>query len=66
VVGVAVTLAAIFGAVYQVPAPTIWCAYAVVGVFVLGLVMAFLVPGRQAPHTAYDELIESERGPIKL
>jgi amino acid transporter len=66
VVGVLVTLAAVFGAVYQVPAPTIWCAYAVVGVFVVGLVMAFLVPGRQAPHTAYDELVESERGPVKL
>jgi amino acid transporter len=40
VVGAVVTLAAIFGAVYQVPAPTVWCAYAVAGVFVAGLVLA--------------------------
>lgn len=65
-VGVVVTVAAIFGAVYKVPAPTIWCAYAVVGVFAVGLVLAFAVPGRQTGHTGFDELIETERGPVKM
>jgi amino acid transporter len=65
-VGVAVTAAAIFGAVYQVPAPTIWAAWAVVGVFVVGLVLGFAVPGEQTAHTSYDELPDAERGPLKL
>lgn len=65
-VGVIVTLAAIFGAVYKVPTPTIWCAYAVVGVFAVGLVLSFLVPGRQTAHTSYGELAEAERGPLKM
>lgn len=66
VVGVLVTVAAIFGAVYQVPAPTIWAAWAVAAVFVVGLVLGFVVPGEQTAHTAYDELLEGERGPVKL
>jgi amino acid transporter len=66
VVGVMVTLAAIFGAIYQVPAPTIWAAYAVAGVFVVGLALGFAVPGVQTAHTAFDELAEGEQGPVKL
>lgn len=65
VVGVIVTVAAVFGAVYQVPAPTIWAAYAVTGVFVVGLILAFVVPGEQTAHTAFDELPEGECGPLK-
>lgn len=65
-VGVAVTLAAVFGATYQVAAPTIWAAYAVAGVFLVGLALAFAVPGVQTAHTSYQELPESERGPLKL
>ena len=65
-VSVIVTLAAIFGAVYKVTTPTIWCAYAVVGVFAVGLVLSFLVPGRQTAHTSYGELAEAERGPLKM
>jgi amino acid transporter len=66
VVGVLVTAAAIFGSIYQVPAPTIWAAYAVAGVFVVGLILGFVVPGAQTPHTSFDELQPGERGPIKL
>jgi len=66
VVGVVVTAAAIFGAVYQVPAPTIWAAWAVAAVFVVGLVLGFVVTGPQTAHTSFDELPEAERGPVKL
>jgi amino acid transporter len=44
--GVAVTAAAIFGSVYQVRAPTIYAAYAGIATFLVGLVLAFVVPGR--------------------
>jgi amino acid transporter len=66
VVGIAVTAAAVFGAVYKVPAPTIYAAYAVAIVFVVGLVLAFVAPGRQTAHTSYDELPPAEQGPVKL
>jgi len=66
VVGIAVTAAAVFGAVYQVPAPTIYAAYAVAIAFVVGLVLAFVAPGRQTAHTSYDELPPAEQGPVKL
>jgi amino acid transporter len=66
VVGIAVTAAAIFGAIYQVPAPTIWAAWAVAGAFVLGLVLAYVAKGPQTAHTSFDELPPAERGPVKL
>jgi hypothetical protein len=58
--------ASIFGAIYEVPAPTIWAGYGVAGVFVLGLILGFAVPGEQTSHTAYDELPDAETGPLKL
>jgi len=66
VVGIVVTGAAIFGAIYQVPAPTIYAAYGVGIVFVIGVVLALIAKGPQTPHTSFDELAESESGPIKL
>ena len=65
-VSVVVTVGAMFGAWYQVPAPTVWVVWAAIGLFVLGLVLAFLMPGRQTPHTSFDELAEGESGPVKL
>jgi amino acid transporter len=66
VVGIAVTAAAIFGSVYKVHAPTIYAAYAGIGTFVVGLVLAYLVPGRASASTQFRELTEAERGPVKL
>jgi len=66
VVGVLVTAAAVFGAIYKVPTPTIWAAWAVVAALAVGLIMAYAVPGVQTAHTAYRELPESEQGPVKL
>ncbi|MEV0226691.1 APC family permease [Streptomyces sp. NPDC050704] len=48
-VGVVITGGALFGAVYQVPAPTKWAAYAAIGWVVLALVAGFVVrPARTA------------------
>jgi amino acid transporter len=66
VVGIVVTAAAVFGAIYKVPTPTIWSAWAVVGAIALGLILAYAVPGSQTAHTAYGQLPESEQGPVKL
>jgi amino acid transporter len=65
-VGILVTGAAVFGAVYQVTAPTIYAVYAVVGVFVIGLVLSFFVKGKVELTTSFQELRESEQGPQKL
>ena len=60
------TGAAVFGAVYQVPAPTIYAAYGVAIVFVIGVVLALVAKGPQTAHTSYDELPAAEQGPVKL
>ena len=66
VVGMIVTAAAIFGAVYKVGAPTIYAAYAVAIVFIVGLILAFVVKGKAPITTTYSELKASEQGPMKL
>jgi amino acid transporter len=66
IAGVAVTAAAIFGSVYKVRAPTIYAAYAGIATFVVGLVLAYIVPGRASASTQFRELTEAERGPVKL
>lgn len=65
-VGVLVTGGAIFGAVYKVPAPTIYAPWAVAGIIILGFVMSYVFPGRQSAATQFRELAEAEQGPIKL
>jgi amino acid transporter len=66
VVGIVVTGAAIFGAIYQVPAPTIYAAYGVGIVFVIGVVLALIAKGPQTAHTSFDDLTPTESGPVKL
>jgi amino acid transporter len=65
-VGVAVTASAIFGSVYKVAAPIIYAPYVAVAVFVVGIVLAFLHPGRAPAHTEFTGLAEAERGPVRL
>jgi amino acid transporter len=50
-VGIVITVAAIFGSVYKVQAPTIYAAYAGLGTLVVGLILAYLVPGRTQPSS---------------
>jgi amino acid transporter len=66
IVGIVITAAAIFGAVYQVPAPTIYAAYAGFGTLVLGLVLAFVAPGRGSASAHFRELAAADQGPQKL
>jgi amino acid transporter len=66
VVGIVVTGAAIFGAIYQVPAPTIYAAYGVGIVFVIGVVLALIAKGPQTAHTSFEDLTPGEAGPVKL
>jgi amino acid transporter len=65
-VSLAVTGGAIFGAWYLVPEPTVWTVYAALGLLVLGFILSFVFPGKQTAHTSFDELAESEAGPVKL
>jgi Amino acid transporters len=65
-VGILVTLSAIFGAVYKVSRPTIYAPWTALGVFVVGLVLTWVFPGRASASTQFAELTESEQGPVKL
>lgn len=66
IVGLIVTAAAIFGAVYLVPEPTIYAVWAAAIAFIIGLILAFVVKGKAPMTTTYDELKPGEQGPIKL
>jgi amino acid transporter len=66
VVGIVVTGAAVFGAIYQVPAPTIYAAYGVGIVLVIGIVLALIAKGPQTAHTSFEGLPAAEQGPLKL
>jgi amino acid transporter len=65
-VGILVTGAAVFGAIYKVEAPTIYAAYTVGVVLVIGIVMALVAKGPQSAHTSYEGLPAAEQGPLKL
>ncbi len=66
VVSVLVTGGAVFGAVYKQTAPTIWAPWVALAIFVVGLVLTFVYPGRASASTQFTGLIESETGPVKL
>ena len=66
VVGMVVTAAAIFGSVYQVPAPTIYAPWAAVVIFVIGLLLTLVYQGRQRPPAEFAGLTAADQGPIKL
>jgi len=65
-VGAVITGAAIFGAIYQVPEPTIYAVYGVALTFIVGLVLSFVVKGAVRQTTTFDELTSAEQGPMKL
>jgi amino acid transporter len=64
--GILVSLAALFGSVYKVKAPIIYAPYACAGVFVVGLLLTLVFPGRARPVTTFAELTPTEQGPIKI
>ena len=65
-VGVAVTVAAIYGAVYKVTAPTVYAPYAAVIVLVMGLVASSLVPRASSGVADFTGLAAPDQGPIKV
>jgi amino acid transporter len=65
-VGIAVTAAAIFGSAYKVPAPTIYAVYAGAAVFVVGLALTYVFPGRAAVGAGFADQAAREQGHLKL
>jgi amino acid transporter len=65
-VGIVVTGAAIFGGIYKVQKPTIYAPYAGLVVLVIGVLLAFVFPGRATSVTRFAELTPAEQGPVKL
>jgi amino acid transporter len=46
-IGIVITAGAIFASFYKVQKPTIWAPWAAVGLFVVGLLITLVLPGRQ-------------------
>jgi amino acid transporter len=65
-VGGVVTIAAIYGAIYKVTAPTVWAPYAAIGVLALGLIVACVLPQKPKGVADFSKLAPSEQGPLKL
>jgi amino acid transporter len=65
-IGGAVTIAAIYGAIYKVTAPTVWAPYAGIALLVVGLLVAGLMPKIVKGTTDFSGLSEAEQGPVKL
>lgn len=65
-VSLLVTGAAIFGAVYKVPAPTIYVVYTTIAILLASLVLAFVSPGVQPSGHEWDDLTQADQGPQKL
>ncbi|NNN02568.1 MAG: APC family permease [Acidimicrobiaceae bacterium] len=65
-VGIAVTVAAIYGSIYKVGAPTKWAPYSAVAILVMGLVAAIVMRPAPSGQSDFTPLKESEQGPVKL
>jgi amino acid transporter len=67
VVGGLVAIGAIYGSIYKVTRPTIYAPYACLGVLVVGLVVAYVLPRVENREIVdFTELTESEQGRVKL
>jgi len=51
-----ITAGAIYASFYKVQAPTIYAPWGAVGLFVVGLVISFVLPGRQAARRELADL----------
>ncbi len=65
-VGGLVTIAAIYGAIYKVTAPTVWAPYAGIAILIVGLVAAGAMPTTPKGTADFSGLSEAEQGPLKL
>ena len=55
-IGIVITAGAIFASFYKVQKPTIWAPWAAVGLFVVGLLITLVLPGRQAARRELADL----------
>ena len=65
-VGGVVTIAAIYGALYKVTAPTVWAPYAAISILILGLIVALFLRFEPKGTADFSGLSEVEQGPVKL
>lgn len=67
-VGIVVTGAAIFGAVYKVSAPIIYAPWVALGVFVVGLIVSVVTPSRASgpEQSSFAGLAPGEQGAVRL
>ena len=65
-VGILVTAAAIFGAVYKVTAPLVYAPYAAIVILVVGLIASSAVPAAPSGAADFSGLSEAEQGPLKI
>ncbi|MHB8826114.1 MAG: APC family permease [Acidimicrobiales bacterium] len=65
-IGILVTAAAIFGAIYKVSAPLIYAPYAAIVIFVIGLIASSMMPAAPTGTADFSGLSEAEKGPLKI
>ncbi len=65
-VGVLVTIAAIYGAIYKVAAPTKWAPFTGIVILIIGVAVSFALKAAPTGLTDFSELAEAEQGPTKL
>jgi amino acid transporter len=56
VIGIVITAGAIFASFYKVQSPTIWAPWGAVGLFVVGLLITLVLPGRPAARRELADL----------
>jgi uncharacterized membrane protein len=61
-----VTIAAIYGALYKVTAPTVWAPYAAISILALGLIVGSILPFEPKGTADFSGLSEAEQGPVKI
>lgn len=65
-VGGVVGLGAVYGAIYKVPAPTIWAPWAAVVILLVSLVVASAMKLAPSGHSDFTPLSKSDQGPQKI
>ena len=65
-VGIVVTAAAIYGAIYKVTAPTKYAPYAALVILLLGVGASMLMPSAPSGTANFSGLSEADQGPLKV
>ncbi len=65
-VGIAVTVAAVYGSIYKVGAPTKWAPYSALIILAVGVAASFAMRPIPSGQSDFSALKSSEQGPVKL